>query len=77
MILSASQIRPSNNIRTGLCVYNSPVILYTDTEDDDGNTIKFRGYLSRYGSWTTKTLKEKALYLSWVSSEKVSQYIII
>ena len=35
MILSASQIRPSwrysNNIRTGLCVYNSPVILYTDT----------------------------------------------
>ena len=28
MILSASQIRPSNNIRTGLCVYNSPVILY-------------------------------------------------
>ena len=64
MILSASQIRPSNNIRTGLCVYNSPVILYTDTEDDDGNTIKFRGYLSRYGSWTTKTLKEKALYLS-------------
>ena len=59
MILSASQIRPSNNIRTGLCVYNSPVILYTDTEDDDGNTIKFRGYLSRYGSWTTKTLKKK------------------
>ena len=31
MFLSASQIRPSNNIRTGLCVYNSPVILYTDT----------------------------------------------
>ena len=59
MILSASQIRPSNNIRTGLCVYNSTVILYTDTEADDGNTIKLRGYLSRYGSWTTITLKKK------------------